>query len=170
VTGPGEPAEDPAVLGAITLPGLRRSVAYARAFLRDLLPPGHPLLDDLVTVGSETVCNAVTHTASGDPGGRVTVVLLADRDAYRLEVTDDGAGGARPCLRAEDGGEGGRGMRIVDALARRWGHRADGDRTVVWVEFSAGPCGGKAEDGVPARRRPRAGSGSADGDGPARIP
>lgn len=122
------------MLGQITLPGLRRSVAHVRTFLRDLLP-GHPLLEDLVTVGSETVCNAVTHTASGRTGGQVTVVLLVDGGAYRLEVTDDGADGARPSLQAENRGESGRGMRIVDALARRWGHREDGDRTVVWAEF-----------------------------------
>ncbi|MCO6003975.1 ATP-binding protein [Actinoallomurus purpureus] len=128
-------AEEPVVLGEITLPGGRRSVAHARTFLRDLLPCGHPILADLVTVGSETVCNAVTHTASGRAGGQVRVVLLAERGAYRLEVTDDGAGGARPRLKPEDGGESGRGMRIVDALARRWGYRQDGARTVVWAEF-----------------------------------
>ncbi|GAA0343523.1 ATP-binding protein [Actinoallomurus spadix] len=138
MTEVGEATEGPVVLGQITLPGRRRSVAYARAFLRDLLPCGHPVLDDLVTVGSETVCNAVAHTASGGQGGRVMVVLLADRGAYRLEVTDDGAGGARPRLEAEGGGESGRGMRIVDALARRWGYREDGDRTVVWAEFPGG--------------------------------
>ncbi|MEV0402505.1 ATP-binding protein [Actinoallomurus sp. NPDC050550] len=124
------------VLGEITLPGVRRSVAHARAFLRELLPYDHPVLDDLVTVGSETVCNAVTHTASGQAGGRVTVVLLACGGVYRLEVTDDGAGGARPCLKTENGGESGRGMRIVEALARCWGYRVDGTRTVVWAEFS----------------------------------
>ncbi|GAA4622386.1 hypothetical protein GCM10023196_014370 [Actinoallomurus vinaceus] len=130
--------EEAVVLGEITLPGMRSSVAHARAFLRELLPCDHPALDDLVTVGSETVCNAVTHTASGQAAGRVTVVLLARGGAYRLEVTDDGAGGSRPRLEAEDGGESGRGMRIVDALARRWGYREDGARTVVWAEFGNG--------------------------------
>jgi hypothetical protein len=38
------------VLGTITLPGLRRSVAYARSFRRGLLPPCHPALDDLTMV------------------------------------------------------------------------------------------------------------------------
>ncbi|WP_433190621.1 ATP-binding protein [Actinoallomurus sp. CA-150999] len=129
--------EEAVVLGEITLPGVRGSVAHARAFLRELLPYDDPVLDDLVTVGSETVCNAVTHTASGQAGGRVTVVLLARGGAYRLEVTDDGAVGARPRLKAENGGESGRGMRIVDALADCWGYREDGARTVVWAEFPA---------------------------------
>ncbi|MFI0370991.1 ATP-binding protein [Actinomadura sp. 1N219] len=113
---------------------MRRSVAYARRFLRDMVPQAHPLLDDLVTVGSETVCNAITHTDSGD-GGRVTVTLLAGRGAYRLEVSDDGAGGRRPHLKAETLAEGGRGLRVVEALAESWGFRTDGPRTVVWAEF-----------------------------------
>lgn len=127
------------VVGALTLPGVRRSVGHARRFLRDMLPPDHPGLDDVVTVVSELVCNAVTHTASGD-GGRVTVTLLAGDDVHRLEVADDGAGGGRPRLRAETGAESGRGLRIVDALARGWGFRPDGPGTLVWAEFrSASP-------------------------------
>ncbi|MFD0689045.1 ATP-binding protein [Actinomadura fibrosa] len=122
------------VVGALTLPGVGRSVAHARQFLRDLMPPDHPRMDDMVTVMSETVCNAVAHTASGD-GGRVTVTLLAGGGVVRLEVADDGAGGRRPQVRAENGGESGRGLRVVDALVESWGFRAHGDRTVVWAEF-----------------------------------
>ncbi|MFD0536417.1 ATP-binding protein [Actinomadura luteofluorescens] len=117
------------VLGAVTLPGVHRSVRNARRFLRDMLPPGHPGLDDLMTVGSETVCNAITHTASGD-GGWVTVSLLAGEGVHRLEVADDGADGRRPRVKAEDGSESGRGMRVVEALSDRWGYRTDGDRTM----------------------------------------
>ncbi|WP_433473304.1 ATP-binding protein [Spirillospora sp. CA-142024] len=135
------------VLGTITLPGVRRSVWYARRFLRDLLPPGHPVLDDLVTVGSETVCNAITHTASGD-GGRVTVSLLAGRDVYRLEVADDGAGGGRPRLKAETGAESGRGLRVVEALSESWGFRTDGDRTVVWAELRFENSSGNPDRGL----------------------
>jgi len=122
------------VLGTITLPGTRRSVGHARSFLRDLVPDGHPARDDLVTAGSETVCNAITHTDSGK-GGWVTVTLLDVHGRYRLEVQDDGAAGARPHVVPECGGESGRGMRIVEAVSEEWGFRAAGDRTVVWAEF-----------------------------------
>lgn len=144
--------EDLVVIGTITLPGTRRSVAYARSFLRDLLPPGDPVLDDLVLVGSETVCNAVAHTASGLAGGKVTVTLAAGCGVYRLEVADDGAAGARPrplpeggpgnCAESgfENGAESGRGLRIVAELSLRWGFHEDGDRTIVWAEFP-GPTG-----------------------------
>ncbi|TDD79814.1 ATP-binding protein [Actinomadura rubrisoli] len=135
------------VLGVITLPGVRESVANARLFLRDMLPVGLPALDDLVSVGSETVCNAIAHTASGH-GGQVTVGLLVGEGLYRLEVADDGAGGRRPYVKAEDGTESGRGMRVVEALSERWGFRADGDRTVVWAEFRIGNSSGNSDRGL----------------------
>jgi anti-sigma regulatory factor (Ser/Thr protein kinase) len=122
------------VIGEITLPGVRRSVAHARDFVRDTVP-GHVLTDDMVTVASETVCNAITHTASGRTGGQVRVTVAAGNDVYRLEVTDDGAAGTHPYVKPENGTESGRGMRIVDALAYRWGYRTVGARTVLWAEF-----------------------------------
>ncbi|WP_019633484.1 ATP-binding protein [Actinomadura atramentaria] len=158
---------DPAagvVLGTLSLPGEGRSASRARAFLRGLLPPDDPVLDDLLTVGSETVGNAVAHTASGRPGGRVEVRLAAVAGGYRLEVADDGAAGGRPHVRPgsdddllEDlvfGAESGRGMRIVAALASAWGYWARGERTVVWAEFAparpSGPglCAAGSVDGL----------------------
>ncbi|WP_169806463.1 ATP-binding protein [Actinomadura latina] len=124
------------VLGEITLPGARRSVGVARSFVRGLAA-GLPAVDDLVMVVSETVANAVAHTASGMEGGRVTVVLTVGDGVYRLEVVDDGAACGRPHVKDEVGAETGRGMRIVAALSARWGFRADGPRTVVWAEFPA---------------------------------
>lgn len=126
------------MIGSVTLPGVRPSVGRARRFARELLPCAGPWLDDLVTVVSETVCNAITHTRSGGDGGRVTVTVLACAGGYRLEVADDGAGGDRSRVEPETGTERGRGMRIVEALAVRWGYRERGERTVVWAEFAAG--------------------------------
>ncbi|TYC18666.1 ATP-binding protein [Actinomadura syzygii] len=97
------------------------------------------VLDDIVMVVSETVANAITHTASGLDGGRVTVVLAAGDGRYRLEVGDDGAADGKPHVKEEIGAETGRGMRIVDALASRWGVRTEGPRNVVWAEFPAPP-------------------------------
>ncbi|QXJ23323.1 ATP-binding protein [Actinomadura graeca] len=137
----------PGVLGEVTLPGVRRSVAYARGFVRELAG-GYERLDDLVMVVSETVANAITHTASGLEGGRVRVVLAAGPDCYRLEVTDDGAAGGRPFVKDETGAETGRGMRIVAGLASRWGFRTEGARTVVWAEFPAPAVDGRGRETV----------------------
>ncbi|MBW8483235.1 ATP-binding protein [Actinomadura parmotrematis] len=130
------------VLAALTLPGMNRSVALTRRFLRDTLVPAHVaaragVLDDMVLVVDELAGNAVRHTASGR-GGTFTVTLLRGPGVLRVEVVDDGAGGARPSVQTGACGESGRGLCIVDALAVRWGHRPHGRGTVVWAEF-AGP-------------------------------
>jgi anti-sigma regulatory factor (Ser/Thr protein kinase) len=127
-------SENPELLGTLTLPGVDRSVAYSRHFLRDLLPADHPVVYDLTTVVSELVCNAIAHTASGRDG-QVTIRLLRWDGRLRLVVVDDGADGRRPQERQENGDEDGRGIRIVKALACRWGFTEDGPRTVVWAEF-----------------------------------
>ncbi|WUH99748.1 ATP-binding protein [Spirillospora sp. NBC_00431] len=124
------------VIGEITLPGVRRSVGFARNFVRDMALD-FPGRDDMILVVSETVANAITHTASGRAGGRLTVVLAAGDGVYRLEVVDDGGADGAPHVKAEVGAETGRGMRIVAALASRWGFRVDGARGVVWAEFPA---------------------------------
>ena len=145
------------VVGEVTLPGVRRSVGCARGFVREaLLRHAGPaeagtdeavtrdaVRDDMVTVTSELVANAVTHTASGRAGGEVAVVLVAGDGVYRLEVADDGAADGHPHLKDEEGAETGRGMRIVEALAARWGFRTDGRRTVVWAEFPAPAAEGR---------------------------
>ncbi|WP_158581383.1 ATP-binding protein [Actinomadura spongiicola] len=130
----GGAAGDRVLVGEITLPGVRRSVGFARSFVRARAPDA-PGLDDMIMAVSELVANAITHTASGREGGRVTVVLTAGGGMYRLEVEDGGGADGRPHVRDEVGAETGRGMRIVAALASSWGFRRDGARTVVWAEF-----------------------------------
>jgi anti-sigma regulatory factor (Ser/Thr protein kinase) len=129
------------LLGRITLPGVARSAGRGRAFLRETLDTDHPALPDLEVCVSELITNARCHTDSGR-GGRIVVTLSAGAGVVRVEVTDDGADGARPRIRAEDDGEDcgehGRGMRIVEALSARWGFEEDGARTTVWAEFPSG--------------------------------
>ena len=103
------------VIGVITLPGVERSVASARKFGRELLGPEHPALGDVQTCVSEAFTNGVLHTASGR-GGKVTVTFGAVAGVLVAEVTDEGAGGARPYVRDDPSGVHGRGMRIIEAL------------------------------------------------------
>ncbi|MFG2001198.1 ATP-binding protein [Spirillospora sp. NPDC048911] len=127
------------VIAVLTLPGVERSVWYARRFLRDsvvpeLLAAEDERVDDMELVVDEFASNGIRHTASGRDG-KMTIALLADRTVLRIEVTDEGAGGERPALTDAPDDESGRGLHIVAALAERWGHRPDGDRTTVWAEF-----------------------------------
>lgn len=122
------------VIGVITLPGAERSVASARRFGRDLLGSRHPSLHDVQTCVSEAVTNGILHTDSGR-GGKVTVTSGALAGVLVAEVTDEGAGGARPYVRDDPSGVHGRGMRIIEALTLGWGVRPDGDRTTIWMRF-----------------------------------
>jgi anti-sigma regulatory factor (Ser/Thr protein kinase) len=106
----------------------------ARDALRALDPIG-PVRDDAVLVASELVSNAVLHAGS-DPSEEIELIVEVEQGALRLVVTDPGHSDRVPAVRGlEYGGPGGRGLRVVEALARRWGRERRGG-TVVWVELS----------------------------------
>ncbi|MDL4770908.1 MULTISPECIES: ATP-binding protein [Thermomonosporaceae] len=126
------------VIASLTLPGVERSAAQVRMFARDALGAGHPSLDDVQTCVNEAFTNGIEHTASGR-GGKVTVTFATAGGDVLAEVTDDGAGGARPCPRDDPMSEDGRGLRIIEALTLGWGIRPDGQRTTVWMRFPGPP-------------------------------
>jgi anti-sigma regulatory factor (Ser/Thr protein kinase) len=88
---------------------------------------GAPAAADLDLVITELVSNAVEH-GSGD----VTVRVGLRADAVLVEVVDAGSA-SRPHVRADAGATGGWGLRIVDAVARRWGVYEGS--THVWAEL-----------------------------------
>lgn len=118
---------------------------------RDLDPD---LLADLSIIASELVANSVVHGRAGRSG---TVVFRIDADGrrVRLEAEDRGRVLRRPRPRlASEAAFGGRGLRLVDALADRWGV-SPGRPTVVWTEIDLlGGVAFPAEVSVPARRPP----------------
>jgi hypothetical protein len=67
------------------------------------------------------------------------VVFVDAGGEVLVEIADDGATDAGPHLCEESLGEGGRGMRIIDALAREWGVRTDEGRAIVWMRFDGSP-------------------------------
>jgi anti-sigma regulatory factor (Ser/Thr protein kinase) len=81
--------------------------------------------EDVNLVASELVSNVVRHT---DDGGRMDAW---DDDPLRLEVHD-----TSPELPITDSSpaEGGRGLRIIDALSSDWGADRTSDGKVVWAE------------------------------------
>jgi hypothetical protein len=75
---------------------------------------------------------------SGLPGRTVTVTVLSSGAVTRVQVTDV-SGTTVPALRPGISGmEGGRGLRLVDALAARWGFEQDGGHTTTWFELRHG--------------------------------
>jgi serine/threonine-protein kinase RsbW len=134
------------LLAATWFPGEAEAVGQAREFITAALGPHWPRLDDAQLMLSEIASNTVRHTASGDRSGWFDVVVSKSGDTVRVAVADRG-GSSEPRM-ADDGGElgagvltGGRGLRIVDALADGWGHHGDELGRVVWFEIT-----GKHED------------------------
>jgi anti-sigma regulatory factor (Ser/Thr protein kinase) len=128
-------AEDAALL-TLELPSRREAPAAARKALTALNGSLHLLssgrLRDVQLLVSELVTNAVRH--SGIEGDTVGLAVLATDEVVRVEVSDAGAGFARPGRFASGGTEaGGWGLPIVDALAQRWGVER-GRGTTVWFE------------------------------------
>lgn len=74
-----------------TFPGCRDQVAQVRAFLARFLD-GCPAADDAILLVSELAANAVTHSASGHPGGTFTVrARLHSDQSVHTEVEDQGS-------------------------------------------------------------------------------
>ena len=100
----------------------------ARRRARELAPPAR--LDDATLLVSELVTNAVRYGPEEGP-----IRLIVSGDEARTRFTDHDLGlGPLPEMRAEDDPTpGGHGLRLVDALADRWG--VERGSTRVWFEF-----------------------------------
>ena len=135
------------VAQSVTIPAVPGQVGLARAFVAGVLGESHPDADVAVLLASELVTNSVRHSGSAVPGGLVTVAVAVDGSVVRVEVTDrsgDGAPVLLPAASADGDAEGSRGMRLVDALAARWGYCRGGGFTTTWFELAGGliPLGG----------------------------
>jgi len=116
------------------------SAGVARAAVRNALRRhgmselrGH----DAALVVSEMVGNSLRH-ASPLSDGTLLVRWRYDDAELLIEVTD--GGGGEPVLRqAALDAVSGRGLAVIDAVARRWGYRPDGDGTTVWAVLRMHP-------------------------------
>lgn len=126
----------PIVLGTLDIPGIPENVSATRRFLGKLLGDHHPDTDVSKLLLSELVSNSIRHSRSGN-GSSVSVVVREIGGALHIEVVD-GGGPTTPCLcpRGELH-ESGRGMKLVDTMASRWGFtRNPGARSITWFELS----------------------------------
>jgi anti-sigma regulatory factor (Ser/Thr protein kinase) len=119
-------------MSELLLPAATESVPVARRFARDELRSSAADVDTVVLLVSELVTNAVLHARSD------VLLTVEDQGAIaRVEVSD--ASPLPPRLRnfAVESATG-RGMKLLDQLAQRWGAvpRRDGGK-VVWFEVGA---------------------------------
>jgi serine/threonine-protein kinase RsbW len=107
-------------------PGQAEEARQARRWVRALMAVScAPAADEAKLAAGELFANAVRHTRSGAPGGKVTIAVTADGV---IHVHDQGTGGKPPCAALtaasqEDGSlsDSGRGLGIVAAICAGWG-------------------------------------------------
>jgi anti-sigma regulatory factor (Ser/Thr protein kinase) len=129
-------AEAPPDLGTradLVLPADLAAVRRARNFVRhhcEVAGVAEDVCDTVALLTSETVTNAITH---GRSEARLRAFVLSD--VVRVEIGDDNA---RHPSRAERNDEAldGRGLDIVELLARSWGVHDEAGGKVVWFEVS----------------------------------
>jgi two-component sensor histidine kinase len=107
------------------------SIAAVRQLVREHLPPS-TRTDDLVLIASELATNVVDHARTD------FAVSIEGSEPVRLEISDGSS--ILPAV-AELADGSGRGLRIVDTLATRWGVDATPSGKMIWVEIGG-------EDGV----------------------
>lgn len=123
------------------LPRRRSSVPRARAVLHVVLgdwAADQEIADNAELVLSELVTNALRVRVPRDRQVGVRIVHSEVDGVLRLEISDAGAG--RPEVRAPGDDEtSGRGLRLVEALACRWGvrEREGGIGKTVWAELKS---------------------------------
>ncbi|WP_431965400.1 SpoIIE family protein phosphatase [Actinacidiphila sp. bgisy160] len=121
---------------AATFEPVGRSVATARAFVRDTLQGWgfSEVVDDAVVLTSELVTNAVVHA-----GTAADVQCLRYESAVRIEVADRYPERDLPLHDAKKqihpDHEGGRGLLLCSALASRWGVEYTAANKHVWFRL-----------------------------------
>jgi anti-anti-sigma factor len=132
-------------------PGHRRrfparllSVRESRAFVLEALNDVEARVREVAAVlVAELATNAVLHARSP-----FEVAVCVTDDAVRVEVADEGSG-MPLLLEAGSDSERGRGLKIVDGLARSWGVNARGDEEskTVWFELARPDAAAGLEQG-----------------------
>jgi len=144
-----------AILDSVTIPGRAQAVSGARSFVTRTLSAAGKAADidsDAATLlTSELVTNAIQHTASGAPGGTVTIVIIDVARGVLIEVIDDGSAGV-PVVKGDPFTPDGHGLYLVKQLAAQWGYLRDQAGTTVWFHLSTADASTEAEDpaGYPA--------------------
>jgi anti-sigma regulatory factor (Ser/Thr protein kinase) len=104
-------------------------------------PYGGDASDTAQHVVAELAANAVTHGRVPGRDFELRLLLLAE-DTLRIEVSDP-RGDRRLRIVTDPEEEGGRGLVIVQLLARTWGVAERDVGKTVWAEVRLGAAGGR---------------------------
>ena len=127
----------------LDLPLVTSSVTVGRRQAREALLSWQvpQLVDDVQLVVAELVANAVRHAPS-----QVQLRLVLDGSTLRVEVTDDQPVMVPRRSAKEELPENGRGLLIVEALARDWGVQGSRTGKTVWCELEVPPSATRSAD------------------------
>ncbi len=126
----------------LLLPFAASSVGVARRrLMSDLIAADiyDPARCDIALVISELFSNALRH-AVPLPGSKIRVGWRIDADSVQVSVSDGGGQTVPELGEPSQAATGGRGLRIVDKLSRRWGTSTGDEGTTVWAEVPVRPA------------------------------
>jgi anti-sigma regulatory factor (Ser/Thr protein kinase) len=112
-------------------PGRTSEVRTARQWISTLLPDCDAR-EDVLLLASELCANAVTHTRSGEQGGRFSVHVECSPGLVRVVIGD--AGSPEYPAVATWADEGGRGLLLVERLADDWGTARHPGGRCTWFD------------------------------------
>ncbi len=140
-------SEGVALTSTVLVPFSASSVAAARRELAGELRARRVpqrVVDDAVLVLSEILSNALKH-ARPLPSGRLRVRWTSTPRSVQVEVTDGGAPTRPHAGTSTMSATGGRGLGIVDDLARDWGVLDEAGTITVWARLDDEPEPGGAQ-------------------------
>jgi anti-sigma regulatory factor (Ser/Thr protein kinase) len=127
--------QDPEEILKLEVPCTPQAASIVRNAMEDLEGLGW-ILGDAMLVASELVNNGVMHSGC-DSRQTLQIRVLRDGDGIVISARDPGCSGRRvAALDQTIEVDGGLGLVIVDALARRWGSERRGGYR-VWAELAA---------------------------------
>jgi anti-sigma regulatory factor (Ser/Thr protein kinase) len=125
----------------LLLPFAASSVGVARRRLvSDLIAAGvyDSAVCDVTLVISELLSNALRYAAPL-PGSTIRIAWRIGADSVQVSVSDGGGQTVPELGEPTEGATGGRGLRIVEKLSRRWGASSGDEGTTVWAEVPVRP-------------------------------
>ncbi|QKW39952.1 ATP-binding protein [Actinomadura sp. NAK00032] len=119
-------------LWLVDVPGVTNAVSLLRRWIRLLLTDDTALTEAFELILSEYATNALWHSASGAPGGRIRAELCVSGRQTCLTVLDDGPAPSR-IDQETDPVEHGRGLILAEAYADETGHYDSVDGHAAWA-------------------------------------
>ena len=109
-----------------------RAAASARRFVRQAAGR-HPAADEALLLAAELIANSLVHALNATT---VTVTIAVSETFIRIDVRDDGTIGIPHMREDSPDAEDGRGFRLINQIACRWGFIREPAGSCCWAEVT----------------------------------